>query len=143
MSDPKKWLLVKPDEDGNTNRWLTDQEMREVLADPAAWGIDEFVHIDELAGRPNGSYDPNYWPDRTAVLMRIEVVVPERGGWRLPEDCSPASTVHVAVDDYTCSCGGKVDGFTAPEFAREKLYTKHILPETMSAGADVRTGASR
>lgn len=35
---------------------------------------------------------------------------------------------HTPVDDYTCGCGHEVDGFTAPEIAREKLYETHITP---------------
>lgn len=55
-------------------------------------------------------------------------------------DALPADTAdeHVAVDDWTCSCGWKVDGFTAPEVAAEKLALKHIIP--MNEAAKDRAG---
>lgn len=52
-----------------------------------------------------------------------------RGRLALAQAALADKPAHVAVDDYTCSCGWKVDGFTAPEFAREKLHEKHITPE--------------
>lgn len=48
-------------------------------------------------------------------------------------DRQAAAVEHVAIDDSTCSCGWKVDGFTAPESAREKLHEKHITPENATA----------
>lgn len=132
MSDVR-WALLRPDEDGNPLKWLGgEHELRELLADPEAWSIDEFVHIDEMQMK-----DPAYWGTGQAMLMRVEVVVPVRGGWRLPENVSITSeptdhTTHTPVDDWTCSCSWKVDGFTAPELARAKLFDKHILPETSS-----------
>jgi hypothetical protein len=33
---------------------------------------------------------------------------------------------HYPVDPYTCACNWKLDGFTAPEFALDKLKIKHI-----------------
>jgi hypothetical protein len=76
------WALLRPDEDGNPVKWLSgERELRELLADPEAWGIDEFVSIDDMQQK-----DPAHWQDGQAMLMRVEVVVPVRGGWRLPED---------------------------------------------------------
>lgn len=86
MSD-MRWALLKPDEDGNPLKWLTDAEVRELLADPSQWGIDEFKYIDDL-NEQFGTTDPAYWHGNVGVLLRIEVVVPERGGWRLPEDAA-------------------------------------------------------
>lgn len=89
MSD-LRWVLLKPDEDGNPAKWLTQAELAELLADPSQWGVAEFAHIDDMRGT-----DPAYWPDKIAVLMRVEVVIPERGGWRLPED-GPATAANTA-----------------------------------------------
>lgn len=80
-----KWALLRPDEDGNPVKWLNgERELRDMLANPQAWGISEFVHIDDMDVK-----DPAYWKTGQAMLMRVEVVVPVLGGWRLPEDCGP------------------------------------------------------
>lgn len=85
MTNDLRWMLVRADEDGSPIRWLTDTELRELLADPSGRGVVSFHHIDELA-ISRGYLDPSYWKDGEAVLLRIEVVVPEQAGWRLPED---------------------------------------------------------
>jgi hypothetical protein len=79
MSDIQ-WALMKPNEDGHSLRTLTDGELRELLADPQAWGVCEFIDVDALGT------DPNYWTDGSGMLLRVEVVVPVRGGYRLPDD---------------------------------------------------------
>lgn len=90
MSDVR-WALLRPDEDGNPVKWLSSEsELRELLADPEAWGIREFVHIDDKPTR-----DPAYWNTGDAMLMRVEVVVPVLGGYRLPED-GPATAANTA-----------------------------------------------
>lgn len=84
MSDTR-WALLRPDEDGNPVKWLGGEtELRDLLADPEAWGISEFVHIDDMSPK-----DPAYWGTGQAMLMRVEVVIPVPGGYRLPEDCQP------------------------------------------------------
>ncbi len=79
-TNEKRWVLMKPDENGNPLQWLSETELAELLADPTAWGVDLFLHLDDM----RGGTDPNYWSHGTGVLLRVEIVVPERGGWRLP-----------------------------------------------------------
>lgn len=96
-----KWALLRPDEDGNPVKWLDgERELRDLLADPEAWGITEFVHIDDVPLK-----DPAYWKTGQAMLMRVEVVVPERGGWRLPEDARP---MPAAANEWMVGCDGPV-----------------------------------
>jgi hypothetical protein len=52
-----------------------------------------------------------------------------------PTEVSSEATAHTAVDAWTCSCGWKVDGFTAPEIAAEKLREKHLIPANAAVTA--------
>ncbi len=64
------WLLIRPDEDGNPCRWLDDNSVRELLANPRDHGVDRF-----LAEPPER--DVNYWPDGSALLLKVQAVVPQ------------------------------------------------------------------
>lgn len=90
MSD-MRWALLRACEDGNPLKWLAEAEMRELLADPSNWSIETFKHVDDMYDT-----DPVYWPKGVGVLLRIEVVEPERGGWRLPGDAAPAPAANTA-----------------------------------------------
>lgn len=75
----KRWALIKASEDGNPITWLDSDDLDDVLTNPSDWGVVNFAHPDLLAD------DPNYWPAKTAVLLRYEVVVPEPAGvYKLP-----------------------------------------------------------
>lgn len=127
MTTNEQWMLLTASEDGNPVRLLDSAKLAQVLANPGNWGIDRFV---DFTGLP---VDQNYWPSDIGVLLRYEVVIPvPAGAYRLP-DGEPELVVHGAADDWTCLCGWKVDGFTAPELARTKLFDSHILPETRGA----------
>lgn len=74
-----RYALIRPNEDGNPLRFLTFAELGSLLADPSQWGVAEFGDLDALGA------DPNYWPDKVAVLIRFEEVKPERArGYFLP-----------------------------------------------------------
>jgi hypothetical protein len=76
----QRWAMLRPNEDGRHFRLLRDQSMRHMLAWPGEYGIKQFVALDEL------DPDPALWDPGTAVLLRVEVVVPEpAGGYKLPE----------------------------------------------------------
>ena len=127
MPSKRYWLLLTTSEDGNPVKRLTDTELAQVLDNPGDWGIDRFVGLDDVPA------DQNYWPSDVGVLLRCKVIIPvPAGAYRLP-DGEPELVVHGAADDWTCLCGWKVDGFTAPELARTKLFDSHILPETRGA----------
>lgn len=72
------YALIRGNEDGNPVRWLNPAELADLLARPEDWGVAEFGDLEGLGP------DPNYWPDRVAVLIRYEEVTPERAGYRLP-----------------------------------------------------------
>jgi hypothetical protein len=76
----QRWAILRPNEDGQHFRLLRDPSMRHMLAWPEEYGIKRFVTLDEL------DPDPAVWEPGTAVLLRVEVVVPEpAGGFALPE----------------------------------------------------------
>lgn len=79
MSDVR-WALMRPNEDGHSLRVLAEAELRDLLANPRQWRVREFLGSEMLGT------DPNYWPDGSGLLVRVEVVVPVQGGYRLPED---------------------------------------------------------
>ena len=76
----KRWLILVPDEDGNPTRWLSHQDLERMLAVVADHGIREF--LSEVPAQA----DPNYWPDGSALLLQVEIVVPEpvTTAYRLP-----------------------------------------------------------
>jgi hypothetical protein len=77
-----RWALLRGSEDGNPLKFISDAELASVLANPAEWGVAEFINAHDMAQLGT---DPNYWPDRVAVLLRLEVIVPERArGYSLP-----------------------------------------------------------
>jgi hypothetical protein len=81
MTDTR-WALLSSSEDGNPLRFLTEAELASLLADPSAWGVAEFINAHDMGELDR---DPNYWPDKVGVLLRVEVIVPERArGYSLP-----------------------------------------------------------
>jgi hypothetical protein len=128
LTTSELWMLVTASEDGNPIQLLDRAKLARVLASPGDWGIDRFEGFDRL------QQDHNYWPSDVGVLLRYEVVIPvPAGAYRLPDEIDepqPAPGRHVPVSDSKCSCGWEVDGFTAPELARTKLFDSHIIPET-------------
>lgn len=76
-----KWAVIRPNEDGRHFRLKTETSMRHMLQHPEEYGITRFAALDEL------DVDPAVWPAGTAVLLRVEVIMPEpAGGYRLPEE---------------------------------------------------------
>lgn len=66
-----KWLLIQPDEDGNPCSWLNERELATLLADPrGTFGVRTFLD------RVPDETDPNYWPEGSALLLSVAVVVP-------------------------------------------------------------------
>lgn len=65
-----RWLLIEPDEDGNPCSWLTETELEDRLANAADYGVRQY--LDQV---PDNT-DPNYWPDGTGLLLKVEIVVP-------------------------------------------------------------------
>jgi hypothetical protein len=66
----KPWLLIRPDEDGNPCRWLDDNDVRELLANPRDHGVETFLTEPPDRG-------PNYWPDGSVLRLKVEAVVPK------------------------------------------------------------------
>jgi hypothetical protein len=84
-TNEKHWVLVRPDENGSPPLracWLKDEDLQQVLANPHMWGIDEFRDVDALGNIASAGSRSPHW----GILMRAEVVVPERAGWRLPTE---------------------------------------------------------
>jgi hypothetical protein len=77
----QRWAVLRPNEDGQHFRMIRDASMYHILGHPEEYGIGRFAALDEL------DPDPAVWEPGTAVLLRVEVVVPEAaGGYKLPED---------------------------------------------------------
>jgi hypothetical protein len=77
-----RYALLRGSEDGRPFRMLNEAELASLLADPADWGVAEFVGPDDFHELDS---DPNYWPDKVAVLMQVEILQPERArGYSLP-----------------------------------------------------------
>lgn len=83
-----EYILVRADEDGNPIRWLGEDDLAHLLANPREWGVDRF-----LEGLPTDDHaylstkcDPAYWADRVGLLLKVETVVPVPArGYRLPD----------------------------------------------------------
>jgi hypothetical protein len=78
-----RYMLIRPDEDGNPIRWLDDTQLQELLDDPTgSYGVKAFLGGDE----PDAYGDPNYWSRGIGLLVRVEVVTPvPAGSYRLPD----------------------------------------------------------
>lgn len=78
----RMYVLLKGDEGGNPVRFLTPQNLRDLLDDPVGtYGITEFG--DAVPANP----DHNYWPDGFGLLLRVEIVQPvPSGAYRLPDE---------------------------------------------------------
>ncbi len=68
----KRYILIQPDEDGNPIRWLSEAEVKDIKQLMEDYGVDKFI-----TSVPEPS-DPNYWDERTAMLLEVEIkdVVP-------------------------------------------------------------------
>ena len=78
-----QWAYLRPDEDGRPFRLLNQSMLKHLLDSPSEYGIKRFCTLEELEP------DPCDWPTGTAVLLRVEVVVPEPvAGFQLPEGTS-------------------------------------------------------
>jgi hypothetical protein len=78
----KRWLLITNSPDG-VYRWLDDGEVAELVADPIRYAkVRKFVD-GEFAG-PEPA--PWHWDGGDALLLHVEVVVPEpvTTAWALP-----------------------------------------------------------
>jgi hypothetical protein len=74
------WMLLKASEDGCPMVQLDADDLKDLLANPANWGVTMFAELSHLPT------DPNYWQSKVGVLIRYEVVVPEPAGiYKLPE----------------------------------------------------------
>lgn len=77
-----RYALLRPSDEGRPFRVLNEAELASMLTDPSQWGIAEFIGPDDFHTLDS---DPNYWPDKVAVLMRVEILMPERArGYSLP-----------------------------------------------------------
>ena len=76
------YILLKGDEGGNPVRFLSEEDLRDLLAHPRdTYGITEFGSM-----LPD-NHDHNYWPDGFGLLLKAEIVQPVRfSGYRLPDE---------------------------------------------------------
>jgi len=103
-----QYALLKGSEDGSPFTMLTPAELADMLADPANWGVAEFVNATDMAEL---GPDLNLWPDKVAVLLRVEVVVPERarGYMLLPADPQRVDWRHARADGSPITLGEVLD----------------------------------
>lgn len=74
----RRWAVVLPSGDAEPVRFCTDDEAQAILSNPGDHGIDRF--LTEVSG------SNARWRTGNAVLLRIEVVVPDQTvAWKLPE----------------------------------------------------------
>ncbi len=66
------YALIRPSEDGDPIRLIGPETLRNLLEHPDEWGVERFEDDAFLGRNP----DTNYWKDGTAVLMKVEVIVP-------------------------------------------------------------------
>lgn len=75
-----QYMLIRPDEDGDPIRWLTQGDLTDLLKDPmGTYGVLRF--LDAYPG------DPNYWDNDSALLVEVKIIVPQlvpATAWRLP-----------------------------------------------------------
>lgn len=67
----KQWLLLQGNEDGNPTRWLTQEQLDEILEDPEGWDVSKFL---DLTAK---ELNPQYWVHGEAMLLKVEVVIPQ------------------------------------------------------------------
>ena len=80
MAQAQLWMVLRPNEDGNPIKLLNPVELMNLLNRPAEHRVKQFYDLSELDA------DHNYWPEGAAVLLKVEVVMPEpSAGYRLPE----------------------------------------------------------
>lgn len=73
----QQWLLLRPDEDGNPTRWLTQDELDELLANADEYGIDNWISPNNMKNA-----DPNYWEEGSAMLLKVEAVLPKEVAYK-------------------------------------------------------------
>lgn len=76
-----EYMLIQFSDDGNPIRFLTESGLQELLKDPlGTYGVERF-----LAGYVG---TPAYWEVGSALLLRVEVLVPEPvvtvTSWEIP-----------------------------------------------------------
>lgn len=76
------YILLKGSEDGNPVRFLSNQDLRDLLDAPVeTYGITEF------GSTLPDNRDHNYWPDGYGLLLKAQIVQPvPSGGYRLPDE---------------------------------------------------------
>jgi hypothetical protein len=62
-----KYILVHPDEDGNTTTFIESSEVEDIKMFMENYGIDEL--LDKI---PDNK-DPQYWEEGKAMLLEIEI----------------------------------------------------------------------
>lgn len=73
-----RFLLIQPDEDGNPIRWLDQDDMDELMADPkGSYGVTKFLTAWPERGHPSAGSDPAYWPEGWALLLQANIVTLE------------------------------------------------------------------
>lgn len=77
MDPSTRYILLRPNEDGNPVWWLDQHDLEELLGDAEGYTFLALDHPEP---------DTNYWPEGSAMLLKIEVVVPVpvTSKWRLP-----------------------------------------------------------
>jgi hypothetical protein len=67
------YLLIHSSEDGEPITPLNEAKLAEVLRKPEDWSIRRFEDSSFFYANANST---NYWKEGTAVLLKVEVLVP-------------------------------------------------------------------
>lgn len=66
----KKYLLIRPSEDGEPCQFLDENKLDELLNNPKDFGVNKFLdHIPDK--------DPMYWSGKDGLLLEVKIVVPK------------------------------------------------------------------
>ncbi len=68
----RKYLLLKSDEDGDVTTFLNDADLDELLTNPT-----EYIGVEGFITEVNDDTNPMDWDEGEALLLKIEVLVPE------------------------------------------------------------------
>jgi hypothetical protein len=68
----KRYILLRPDEDGNPVTWVQEKELSDLALFKDEWMIERF--LEDVPKNP----DPSYWKDGDAMLLEVTIkkVVP-------------------------------------------------------------------
>jgi len=84
-----KYLLIKPDEDGAPNRFMSEEQLQQWLKDDGrmnGWKLQD-LHFMTEGDLVAAGHDQNYWAEKKRVLLRIEFLQPKphevKTEWRI------------------------------------------------------------